>query len=269
MSTRMFSEDQLEQLRSCPDIGRDDLIRYFTVPPTDVAFIDPGRGRGRGRVTASAPGRTLRWHQIARPCSLMPRAESCGHGSTPSHNDRASHELTRSRGRTVWRNRSGEASGYPGIYEREQTVKKPKKVAMVFISSLALLCGALTSPAQANYGEVHRFRAQYGNSVLQGKMSWSESGRTVTIVGTQTIATGANACFQAFFVPHPGNEDWWNKGRTGEFCSAGVWPFETRALHDAPGGVSKVKILWGKEPSDALWIVQGWCYPINGCEWGH
>ncbi len=26
----MFSEDQLEQLRSFPDIGKDDLIRYFT-----------------------------------------------------------------------------------------------------------------------------------------------------------------------------------------------------------------------------------------------
>lgn len=27
MSTRMFSEEQLEQLASFPDIGRDDLIR--------------------------------------------------------------------------------------------------------------------------------------------------------------------------------------------------------------------------------------------------
>ncbi|MEV4184247.1 DUF4158 domain-containing protein [Streptosporangium canum] len=43
----MFSEDQLERLRSYPDIGRDDLIRYFTLTPADVAFIDPGRGRGR------------------------------------------------------------------------------------------------------------------------------------------------------------------------------------------------------------------------------
>jgi hypothetical protein len=42
----MFSEDQLEQLRSFPDIGRDDLIRFFTLTPADVAFVDPGRGRG-------------------------------------------------------------------------------------------------------------------------------------------------------------------------------------------------------------------------------
>jgi hypothetical protein len=29
-----------------PDIGRDDLIRYFTLTQVDVAFVDPGRGRG-------------------------------------------------------------------------------------------------------------------------------------------------------------------------------------------------------------------------------
>jgi hypothetical protein len=26
----MFSEDQLEQLRSFPEVNRDELIRYFT-----------------------------------------------------------------------------------------------------------------------------------------------------------------------------------------------------------------------------------------------
>ncbi len=41
MSTRMFSDDQLERLRSYPDIGRDDLIRQFPLTPADVAFIDP------------------------------------------------------------------------------------------------------------------------------------------------------------------------------------------------------------------------------------
>ena len=46
VAARMFSEEQLEQLRSFPDIGRDDLIRYFTLTPADVAFVDPGRGRG-------------------------------------------------------------------------------------------------------------------------------------------------------------------------------------------------------------------------------
>ncbi|MGI5488744.1 DUF4158 domain-containing protein [Microtetraspora malaysiensis] len=45
MSTRMFSEDQLERLRSYPDISREDLIRYFTLTPADFAFINPGRVR--------------------------------------------------------------------------------------------------------------------------------------------------------------------------------------------------------------------------------
>ncbi len=46
VAARMFSEEQLDQLRSFPDIGRDDLIRYFTLTRADVAFVDPGRGRG-------------------------------------------------------------------------------------------------------------------------------------------------------------------------------------------------------------------------------
>ena len=48
MSTRMFSEDQLERLRSFPEVGKDELIRVFTLTPADVAFVDPGRGRGPG-----------------------------------------------------------------------------------------------------------------------------------------------------------------------------------------------------------------------------
>ena len=42
----MFSEDQLEQLRSFPEVSRDELIRYFTPAAGDVAFVDPGHGRG-------------------------------------------------------------------------------------------------------------------------------------------------------------------------------------------------------------------------------
>jgi hypothetical protein len=33
----MFSEDQLEQLRSFPEVSRDELIRYFTPTAGDVA----------------------------------------------------------------------------------------------------------------------------------------------------------------------------------------------------------------------------------------
>jgi hypothetical protein len=31
LSEKMFSEDQLEQLRSFPEVSRDELIRYFTL----------------------------------------------------------------------------------------------------------------------------------------------------------------------------------------------------------------------------------------------
>jgi hypothetical protein len=43
----MFSREQYEQLRSFPEISRDELFRYFTLTPADAAFVDPGAGRGR------------------------------------------------------------------------------------------------------------------------------------------------------------------------------------------------------------------------------
>ncbi|MFD0887860.1 DUF4158 domain-containing protein [Streptosporangium algeriense] len=45
MSEKMFSEEQLEQLRSFPEISADELIRYFTSTAADAAFVSPG-GRG-------------------------------------------------------------------------------------------------------------------------------------------------------------------------------------------------------------------------------
>jgi hypothetical protein len=58
----MFSEDQLEQLRSFPDISKDDLIRYFTLTPADIAFVDPGRGRGPAdRLGLAVQLSTLSW----------------------------------------------------------------------------------------------------------------------------------------------------------------------------------------------------------------
>ncbi|MEV4360036.1 DUF4158 domain-containing protein [Nonomuraea sp. NPDC049625] len=49
-------------MRSYPDIGRDDLIRYFTLTPADVAFIDPGRGRGpTDRLGLAVQLATLPW----------------------------------------------------------------------------------------------------------------------------------------------------------------------------------------------------------------
>jgi hypothetical protein len=46
MTIRVFSDKDLERLRSFPEINREELIRFFTLTPADVEFIDPGRGRG-------------------------------------------------------------------------------------------------------------------------------------------------------------------------------------------------------------------------------
>jgi hypothetical protein len=46
VSEKMFSREQYEQLRSFPEISRDELFRYFTLTPAEVAFVDPGAGRG-------------------------------------------------------------------------------------------------------------------------------------------------------------------------------------------------------------------------------
>jgi TnpA family transposase len=62
MSTRMFSEEQLAQLRGFPDIGRDELIRYFTLTAADAAFVDRGRGRGpEERLGLAVQLATLPW----------------------------------------------------------------------------------------------------------------------------------------------------------------------------------------------------------------
>ncbi len=46
MATRVFADQELEALRRFPEIGREELFRFFTLTPVDVAFVDPGRGRG-------------------------------------------------------------------------------------------------------------------------------------------------------------------------------------------------------------------------------
>ncbi|MEV0086667.1 DUF4158 domain-containing protein [Saccharopolyspora sp. NPDC050642] len=43
---QVFADEELERLRGFPEIGRDELFRFFTLTPADVDFVDPGRGRG-------------------------------------------------------------------------------------------------------------------------------------------------------------------------------------------------------------------------------
>ncbi|MEU5031836.1 DUF4158 domain-containing protein [Streptomyces milbemycinicus] len=62
MATQVFSDKELERLRRFPEIGRDELFRFFTLTPADVAFVDPGRGCGPAdRLGLSVALCTLPW----------------------------------------------------------------------------------------------------------------------------------------------------------------------------------------------------------------
>ncbi len=43
---QVLTEEELMSLRRFPEIGREELFRFFTLTPADAAFVDPGRGRG-------------------------------------------------------------------------------------------------------------------------------------------------------------------------------------------------------------------------------
>jgi hypothetical protein len=46
VATRVFADEELARLREFPEIRREELFRFFTLSPADLAFVDPGRGRG-------------------------------------------------------------------------------------------------------------------------------------------------------------------------------------------------------------------------------
>ena len=46
VAAAVFSDEELEGLRRFPEIGREELFRFFRLSPADLAFVDPGRGRG-------------------------------------------------------------------------------------------------------------------------------------------------------------------------------------------------------------------------------
>jgi Domain of unknown function (DUF4158) len=49
LAVQFFSDEQVERLRSYPNIGREELIRFFTLKRKDLGFIDNlSRGGGRG-----------------------------------------------------------------------------------------------------------------------------------------------------------------------------------------------------------------------------
>jgi len=45
LATRVFSDEELAQLRGFPEVTRDELIRSFTLTSANRAFVDPGRRR--------------------------------------------------------------------------------------------------------------------------------------------------------------------------------------------------------------------------------
>lgn len=61
MATRLYSEAELEQLRRYPDaIPADELIRFFTLMPGDVAFVNGHRGE-TSRIGIAVQLCTLPW----------------------------------------------------------------------------------------------------------------------------------------------------------------------------------------------------------------
>jgi hypothetical protein len=72
----VFTDEELEGLRRFPEIGREDLFRFFTLAPADVAFVDPGRGRGPAdRLGLAVAVCTLPWLGfVADEVASAPRA---------------------------------------------------------------------------------------------------------------------------------------------------------------------------------------------------
>jgi len=62
LATRVFSDEELAQLRGFPEITRDELIRFFTLTSANRASVDPGRGRSaRDRTGLAVQLCTLPW----------------------------------------------------------------------------------------------------------------------------------------------------------------------------------------------------------------
>ncbi len=44
MATQVFADQELERLRGFPEIGREELFRFFILASADAAFVGPGPG---------------------------------------------------------------------------------------------------------------------------------------------------------------------------------------------------------------------------------
>jgi hypothetical protein len=81
LATQFFSDEQMERLRSYPDIGREELIRFFTLTRKDLGFIDNlDRGGGRGpaaRLGLAVQLCTLPWLGFVPDASGRCRRRRC------------------------------------------------------------------------------------------------------------------------------------------------------------------------------------------------
>lgn len=59
-----WANRNLERLRSYPDIGREELIRFFTLTSKDLVFVD-NQGRGGGRGPAARLGLVILSPQVS------------------------------------------------------------------------------------------------------------------------------------------------------------------------------------------------------------
>jgi hypothetical protein len=73
---------ELEALRRFPEIGREELFRFLTLTPADMAFIDPGRGRGPAdRLGLAVALCTLPWLFVPDDVVAAPRAAVAAGGA--------------------------------------------------------------------------------------------------------------------------------------------------------------------------------------------
>jgi hypothetical protein len=54
LATQFFSDEQMERLRSYPDIGREELIRFFTLTRKDLGVRRQPGARRRARACSLA-----------------------------------------------------------------------------------------------------------------------------------------------------------------------------------------------------------------------
>ncbi|ONH32823.1 hypothetical protein BL253_03605 [Pseudofrankia asymbiotica] len=86
MAVEVVTDEVLEGLRGFPEIGREELFRFFTLTSSDLAFIDPGRGRGpTDRLGLAVTLCTLPWLGFvpddvtsAPRAAVVRLAEQCG-----------------------------------------------------------------------------------------------------------------------------------------------------------------------------------------------